>query len=75
MTFAVVAAKVYRCDLYSRTSLDGITRAVSSGSIRFIRLSINMNRRFSGVAGGAPRSLTNGTHVACLSAGVIFLSK
>ena len=74
MTSAVVAAKVYRYDLYSRTLLDGISRAGSSGSIFFIRLSINMNRQL-GVAGGAPRSLTNGTHVACLSAGVIFLSK
>ena len=75
MTFAVVAAKVYRYDLYSRTLLDGITGACSSGSIRVIRLSINMNRQL-GVAGGAPRSLTNSTHVACLSAGVmVFLLK
>jgi len=74
MTFAVVAATVYRYDLYSRTSLDGITRAVSSGSIRFIRLSINMNLQLSAVS-VAPWAWTNSTHVACLSAGVIVLSK
>ena len=69
MTFAVVAATVYRYDLYSRTLLDGISEADSLGSICVIRLSINMNLQLSAVSVAA-WPWTNSTHVACLSAGV-----
>ena len=65
---------MYRYDLYSRTLSDGISRGCSSGSISVIRLSINMNLQLSGVSVAA-WALKNSTHVACLSAGVIFLSK